>query len=215
MYRYIRDVARRMVSVVQALTPSSAGGMYAGYIFPHTLSDSITYIVKPSATKFDFTIGVDADNWTSDTYERSFVAAYRKEPPWGTVSENRNTILNALHEYWDIITVSPPRRVDEDGLNKMGLPPPQVRAQQKNTAMERPYGLPVGGKFIYRGVKAVWDNVATDRLAKLTFESLFRKELNTGALGAWYNQLKGEKQAFIPDVLENQRFTIANGREWL
>jgi hypothetical protein len=214
MRRYLRDVANRMVSVIQSITPSSSAGADARYIYPHTLTDSITYNIDDRKTNFAFQIGVDGDNWTSETFEELFRDAYHKNPPWGTVGTNKNTILYELHEYWDV-HANAKKKLDSDGLNKMGLPPPAERARQKDTATPRPYGLRVGGKFIYRGVRAVWDNAKTDRLASLYFNSFFNFETYTSQLGTWANQEK-PKGGLNMDAYTNQIVKIdTKVRDWI
>ena len=90
MRRYIRDIARTMVGVIQLITPSSAGGANAGHIFPHTLADSIAYEIEEKPTTIAFKIGVDGDNWDPQEYESAFIAAYKKKPSWGTVGFHNN-----------------------------------------------------------------------------------------------------------------------------
>lgn len=219
MRRYIRDIARTMVGVIQLITPSSAGGFYAGYIFPHSLADSIAYELEEKPTNIAFKIGVDGDNWNPQEYESAFVAAYKKNPPWGFVRSNPNTILYALHEMWDFITTNPERKTDDSGLNKMGLPPPQERAEQKNNAMKRPYGLQVGEQFIYRGVRAVWDNAQAGRLASLYFSSFFAKETGSSQIGEQYTLDEFRPQgtnSFVKESYENTMFKIdTKVKDWI
>lgn len=162
--RYMRKMAQLMVYAARSLAPTSHsdGSYYRG-----SLSDSIIYTIKPArGGTVAFTIGVDADRWQSD-YDERFKKAYGSNPPWGTLSNNKNYLLYLLHEYWTIFAdrmeARSGYRDKHGGRNKMGELTAKERAEVKgNNNSYYPEvskyikGIAVGEKFLYKGVQLVW-----------------------------------------------------------
>lgn len=199
LMRYVTVLANRMVEVARCITPEFK---YDGSN-PNSLSNSIRYILGTTRNQATFTIGVDADNWKSD-YDEAFKEAYHTNViPWGSMAD-KNLLLYRLHEWWG---ESFPKESENSRVaTKMGTLPAIERAREKTSAMSsNAYGMPVGGKFLYRAVQAVWTKDAhRDSLQKVVFSSMFKEELGTSVLGTFGNfGMFSGKDAFKPETLTN------------
>lgn len=198
---HMRKITMLMVYAARSLAPTSHddGKNHAG-----SLADSIVYIPKANAQGImRYTIGVDADRWTSD-YDERYLQAYKQHPTWGTLKNNRNLILYLLHEYWTIfanrIDMHSQYRDAHGGVNKMGVRPPSQRAKAKETTPLYPQvakyitGIPVGEKFLFNGIYSVWEKESrfTKQSTLLHYSTLFpdlagyglsgKKELRAGKM---------------------------------
>lgn len=199
LMQYVTVIANRMVEVARAITPEFK---YDGSN-PNSLANSIRYVLGTNKNQATFTIGVDADNWKSD-YDEAFRTAYNTNViPWGSMAD-KNLLLYKLHEYWGV--TFPKESAKSRVPTKMGTIPAIERAREKTAAVSsQAYGMPVGGKFLFRAVQTVWTKDAhRDSIQKMVFSSMFKEELGTSVLGEFTNfGMFSGKDAFRPEHLTN------------
>jgi hypothetical protein len=197
---HMRHITMLMVYAARSLAPSSHDD---GRNHKGSLADSIVYLPEYNANGIvSYTIGVDADRWKSD-YDTRFKEAYKKSPFWGTLDNNPNYILWALHEWWTLmahrIDTHHKYRDEHGGRNLMGSKPPSERAHEKQSSILYPQvakyinGIEPGEKFLFNGVYSVWQKESkfTSHNSRLHYSSFF-PELTRDSLRNRAAQLSGK-----------------------